>query len=188
MSGAVSRKERVSVAEYLAAEQRTPAKHEYVDGVVYAMGGASDRHNIIAGNLFAALHAHLPDRCQVFMADMKLRVRLEKAEIYYYPDILVSCAADDRAQYHREKPMLLVEVLSESTARVDRTEKLDAYRRISTLEEYVIAEQDLAHVEIYRRVNGWKREVVAAAHSVTLKSVDLTLPLGTLYRRTGVSG
>ena len=186
MAGAASQTRTITVEDYLAAEQRTCVKHEYVDGYVYAMGGASDRHNIIAGNFFAALHAHIPERCQVFMADMRLRIRLEKAEIFYYPDILVSCAEDDRAQYHREKPVLLVEVLSASTERVDRTEKFDAYRRIATLDEYVIAEQEVPEIEVYRRRNSWKREVLASGTVLILGSVELELSVDAIYRRTGL--
>ncbi|MGQ0672839.1 MAG: Uma2 family endonuclease [Hyphomicrobium sp.] len=107
MITAANRTTYVTVADYLAAERLTPVKHEYVDGHIYAMGGASDRHNIISGNVFAAIHAHFRERCQVFMADMKLRLRLEAAESYYYPDILVSCAAADRDPYFREQPILL---------------------------------------------------------------------------------
>jgi Uma2 family endonuclease len=90
MSVALRSPKRWSIAEYLAFEETASERHEFIDGVLYAMVGGTDRHNLICGNLFAALHNHLPDRCQVFEQTMKLRVDVQKAERFYYKDILVS--------------------------------------------------------------------------------------------------
>lgn len=90
---------------------------------------------------------------------MKLRVRMARAEEFYYPDLMVSCAANDREPYFRERPILLGEVLSDSTERIDRTQKFGAYRQIPELEEYVRADQVQPLVEIYRRRTGWEPEI-----------------------------
>ena len=171
--------------EYLAFELGTPLKHEFVDGLVYGMGGASDRHNLISTTLLATLFNHLPVRCQVFMADMKLRIRTDRTEVFYYPDILVSCAATDRATLYREQPVLLIEVLSESTERTDRNEKRDAYLQIPSLEEYVLVSQSAPRIEIYRRRTQWKHEILAAGETLRLDSVDLDLAVAAIYARAG---
>lgn len=186
MATTAQRSDIVSLAEYLAREARSPLRHEFVDGRVYAMGGASDRHNIIALTLAGDLQDHLARPCQVFMADMRLRIASKAAELHYYPDVLVSCAEDDRASHHREKPCLVVEVLSPTTERTDRKEKLDAYRQIASLLEYVILDQDRVHVEIYRRRTGWQREFLGAGDAVTLESVGLATTVAAIYRRSGL--
>ena len=174
---------RLTFDEYLAFENASETRHEFVDGLVYAMAGSTDTHGLIAGNIFAAVHGHLPASCQAFMSDMKLRIRLDRAEYVYYPDLLVSCAPADRARLWREQPILLVEVLSPSTARVDEGEKLDHYKRIASLEEYVIIAQDTMRVEIFRRANGWSPEFFYADDTVTFTSIDLSLPVSQIYRR-----
>ena len=125
----------VTVDDYLFGEQDGQVRHEYVDGEVYAMVGASDRHGLIAGNLHTALNLALPDRCQVFISDMKVRVRTDAKDIFYYPDVLVTCDSRDRETYYREKPCLIVEILSRRTERLDRFEKLMFYRQLASLEE-----------------------------------------------------
>lgn len=173
----------LSPDEYLEQELESPVKREFVDGAVYAMAGASERHNLVAGNLFALLHAHLPDRCKVFTADMKLRVKAEAATLFYYPDLMISCAEIDSNRYFHERPILLGEVLSPSTERVDRTEKFDAYRRIPSLMEYVLADQDTPKVEVFRRRAGWAREVYFPDDRLTLESAALEMTVAQIYRR-----
>src|SRR5262245_34123570 len=114
----------VSVEEYLAAEPRSEVRHEYIGGEVYAVAGASEEHNIIATNLLAALHAHLRGKaCRVFMVDMKVRLFAAREEIFYYPDLMVTCDARDTDRYFKRFPNVLIEVLSTDTARTDRREK-----------------------------------------------------------------
>ena len=172
--------------EYFAFEEKTPLKHEYVNGLIYAMVGPADRHNLIALNVATALRAARPAGCQVFISDMKLKVRLMAAEIYYYPDVLMSCAASDRNPLFREQPVLLVEVASPSTERIDRLEKLSAYSQISSLAEYVIVSQDQPRIEVYRRRSGWTREVLESDAALALECIDLTLPLSEVYRDVGL--
>jgi Uma2 family endonuclease len=126
-----------SAEDYLARERESAHRHEYVDGALYAMARANERHNLIAGLFFNALSNHLPDRCRAFMNDMKVRIRQERAEFFYYPDSIVRCGSSDRSLDWIDNPLVLGEVLSPSTERVDRGEKFNAYIQIPTLQEYV---------------------------------------------------
>jgi Uma2 family endonuclease len=173
----------ISVEDYFAMEMNSPKRHEFVDGVVYAMTGARDRHNLVSGDIFAKLLAHLPRRCQVFMTDMKLRLKIETKTRIYYPDVMVSCSETDRDEYVREQPVFIAEVLSPTTERTDRGEKFEAYKRIDSLEDYLIAHQDIARIELFRRKTGWEREVFSAGQSFTLPSVDLAFAVDDIYRR-----
>jgi Uma2 family endonuclease len=172
----------MTAEEYLALEDSSPLKHEFVDGVVYAMVGATDRHNLIAGNLFASLYGQVPKGCQVFIMAMKLRTVFNNAMHFYYPDVMVACSAADRAPLYREQPSLLIEVASPSTERIDRGEKLNAYRQISSLVEYAIVSQDVTEIEMFRRRSDWKREVLAPGEPLVLESVGLTIPFAQVYR------
>ena len=183
MSVALRNPSRVTTADYLRLEDAAVERHELIDGVLYAKAGGSDRHNLIAGNFFAQLHAHLPDRCQAFEHSMKLKVEVESAENFYYPDILVSCSPADRAALYREQPLLLAVVLSPSTERADRTDKFAVYRGIPSLQEYVLVAQDVPQVEVFRRRNAWRLETYFLEHTFTLESVALDVPVARLYRR-----
>jgi Uma2 family endonuclease len=183
LSEALRKPRRVTPEEYLAFENESELRHEYVDGVLYAMVGGTDRHNLIAGNLFNALFNHLPDRCQVFEQTMRLRMLIERAQRFYYPDILVSCSELDRAELYREQPILLAEVLSPSTERADRTDKFSAYVTVDTLQEYVLVAQDVPQVEVFRRRNAWQVETFFATDTIALESVELTFPVSQIYRR-----
>lgn len=177
-------KSYLSVADYLAGERESDVRHEYVDGQVYAMAGASDRHNRIAGNIFSRLNDHLvDDECEPFISDMKVKV---DPVLYYYPDVVVTCDPPDGDRYARAAPRLIVEVLSPSTERIDRTEKLHAYKRVESLREYVLVAQDMTLIEIHRREEGggeWTREILTKPEEhLTLASVGLTLNLSDVYR------
>jgi len=167
--------------EYFAFEEKTPLKHEFLDGVVYAMVGASIRHNTISLNIAVALRAKKPRGCEVFISDVKLKVKHAAGEFYYYPDVVVSCSQSDRDPLFREQPALLIEVASPSTARTDREEKLNAYQQIPSLSEYVIVGQDQPLIEIYRRRNNWAREVLKPDEDLVLESVTITLSQAQIY-------
>lgn len=177
-------KTKRSVEDYLEAEKSSPVKHEYVDGDVYAMAGASDKHNLIAGDIYTALTIHLRDSpCQPFSSDIKVRV---SRKIYYYPDILVSCEQSPEDAHYRNEPILIVEVASPSTARTDRSEKLLYYLQMPSLREYVIVDQRALNVEIHRREadGGWTTYYFDEPDDeIDLKSVDLTIPITEIYRR-----
>lgn len=176
--------------EYLNNESMLADKHEYVAGEVFAMAGASKRHGTLAGNAFIALRQHLRGKpCAVWMADMKVRVKADAA--YYYPDVVATCdAADlspDAPKDYLEAPKLVVEVLSDSTEPVDRREKLLSYRRLPSLSEYVLIDQNKAWVEVFRRTSvGWTQDIYEAGEVVQLASVGLDMPMGELYADTGI--
>jgi Uma2 family endonuclease len=173
----------LSVEEYLEGELESQVRHEYVDGEIYAMVGASDRHGLITLNLAGLLSQRLPDRCQVFSSDMKVRIQSAERDIFYYPDVLVSCDPRDRETYYRQYPCLVVEVLSPHTARLDRFEKLMFYRQLDSLAEYVLVSQDYRQVEVFRRADQW-RATSYTKGDVPLRSVDLRVSIDEIYRRT----
>ena len=178
-----SKTSSLSVEDYLAGELASDVRHEYVDGEVYAMVAASDRHGLIAGNLHSAFNLRLPDRCQVFVSDMKVRIQTAERDVFYYPDILVSCDGRDRETYYRQYPCLVVEVLSPHTERVDRFEKSLFYRQLDTLEEYVLVSQDYRQLEVFRRADQWRcTEYIEG--EVPFRSVNLEVAVADIYRRT----
>src|SRR5215218_7616014 len=126
----------MTVEEYFHFEERSPIKHEYVAGEVYAMSGATARHNLIAGTIFGLLlGAERGGPCRVFINDMRVEVANDR---YYYPDVAVVCTPVAELDVVARGPCFVVEVTSPSTARIDRGEKLEAYRRILTLQAYLI--------------------------------------------------
>ena len=179
----VEKVKHLSIEDYLAQERDGDVRHEYIAGEIYAMVGASRSHNLIASNLHAALHNHLRGSpCRVFMNDMK--VRIETGDRFYYPDILVSCSKieDEPDEYYETQPVVIVEVLSPSTAMRDRLEKRLAYQRLVSLQEYVLVTQDAMQVEIYRRLSdGWEREMCQADDSIHFRSIGFELPSQVIY-------
>jgi Uma2 family endonuclease len=171
----------LTVDAYLAGEDGADQRHEYVAGQLYAMTGASARHALIAGNLFAALRPCVRGTsCQLFINDMKVHLRIDGQDLFYYPDLLLSCDPQDRETYFRSRPCLLVEVLSESTERIDRREKFWAYRSLPSLQEYVLISQTERRVEIYRRSADWGCETVTAG-DLRLGRLPAEISLETLY-------
>ena len=175
----------ITEEEYLEGEQLAEVKHEYFDGQVFAMAGASDGHELVAGNIFAALLAHLRGKgCRVFKSDMKLRLQFRGKTLHYYPDIMVACDLADKNPLYRERPRLLIEVLSEDWKK-DVVEKAATYPRIETLEEYVTIDPnpEAPEVQISRRADGWEPlEVVRGMDAqFTLRSVGLTLKIADLF-------
>ncbi len=125
----------ISVDAYLEGEETSEIRHEYIGGQVYAMSGGSEAHNLICGNLYSAMRHHLRGSpCKVFMADMKLRLNIAEDDIFYYPDLLVTCDPSDNERYFKTQPSVLVEVLSPSTERLDRREKFLSYIALPSLE------------------------------------------------------
>ena len=179
----------LSVEDYLAFKERGEIKHEYINGEIYAMAGASVRHNRIAGNLFARLLAHLRGSpCQVFFADVKLHLKELGADIFYYPDLMVCCDPNDRDPYYRTRPCLIIEVLSNETARIDRGEKLFAYARLDSLQGYLLLEQDRIGAILHWREGGdWRRGEFNDTHAeFTLPCTGLTIRLAELYEGAGL--
>lgn len=173
----------VTVAEYLAGEQESPVRYEYVMGQVYAMAGASDRHNRIALNLATRFSLHLDGkRCEAFISDMKVRVA---EDVFYYPDVVVACDPPGGDAYFRSQPVVIVEVLSPTTERIDRNEKLAAYQRVSTLREYVLLSQDGLTAEFHHRTaeGEWTSvRLDQPEEELPFASIGLTLTLADVYR------
>jgi Uma2 family endonuclease len=175
--------EWIRVEDYLEGESHSDIRHEFVAGQIFAMAGASEEHNLIAGNLFAALHGHLRGKsCRVFTLDMKVRLAAASSDVFYYPDVLITCDPRDKDRFFKRYPSILVEVLSPETERTDRREKFVSYTQIRSLEEYVLVAQDKVEVTLFRRANHWQPEVLKKPEQLLeLRSVDFRVTLSTLY-------
>lgn len=181
MSAQGSPKQPISVADYLASEQHSEIRHEYLDGLVYAMAGASRAHGLIVNALaYALTPAARRKGCQLFTSDMKLRLEIGGKTLFYYPDLLLSCDPKDNDTYFSRTPCLLIEVLSESTARIDRREKLLAYQTLPSLEAYLLVEQDAKRVELYRRSKHWQVEYIEQG-DIPLPCLDTVLAVADVY-------
>ena len=174
---------RMTAKEYLELERGSPVRHEFADGVMYAMTGTTKRHDLISGDLFGALLTHLVAPCVVYTANVKVHVESEDSEDYFYPDVHVSCSDLDNDALASEMPVLVVEVASDSTADYDRGAKFSEYRKLPSLQEYVIAQQTEALVEVFRKRTDWQSERYGPADTLTLESVQLTAPVAQFYRR-----
>lgn len=174
---------RMTAAEYLEMERQASWKHEFVDGIVYAMAGASRTHNLISGDAFGALLAKVVPPCRVFGSDMKVHIKYGTDERYYYPDVHVSCSDLDNNEYFSAHPVLIIEVLSPNTAETDRRDKFDDYRLLPSLQEYVLLGQDERRAEVFRRRTEWQNETYTEKDQITLESIRVTLPVSTFYSR-----
>lgn len=147
----------ISITDYLEGERESDVRHEYLYGQVYAMAGASPNHNIIVGNIQTALNLSLSKSpCIVYASDMKLRAA---EHIFYYPDIMVVCE-NDLESYYQDKPCVIVEVLSESTARKDKYEKLFVYQNIPSLQLYLLVDSRKRFVKgYYQSKDGWQEQL-----------------------------
>jgi Uma2 family endonuclease len=182
---AVRQAQGMSVEDYLAAEERSEARHEYLGGALYAMAGASDEHIALSMNLAFALRDHLQNTpCRVQMSDGKVRLRLAGEDVFYYPDVMVVCDPRDRDRYFKRFPRAIIEVLSEGTEAIDRREKFLSYRQIETLEEYVLVAQDKMEVTLFRRANRWQPAIITQPDEVLrLASLDFSISLEAVYER-----
>jgi Uma2 family endonuclease len=170
----------ISPEEYLKRELLSETKHELVDGQIYAMSGASRNHERIAGNVYRKLGNHLEGKpCEAFSSDLKVRA----GNNFFYPDAMVVCEENIPHEYYTHSPILIVEVLSKSTRRLDETTKRLAYFNIPSLQEYVLIEQDIVDVEVCRRSRSWVSEHYFLGDSVHFACIDLTVSVEELYSR-----
>ena len=183
----------ITEADYLAAETLATEKHEYLNGFVYPlhwnpitnMAGATDAHVKVTGNAHYALKTHLRGSgCSLYMSDMRLKIDTND-KAYFYPDVMVTCNPDDR-QHTTTKyaPILVIEVLSESTKDYDKGGKFDAYRQLSSLREYVLIDPKQYLVQVFRlnENHRWELFSFAGANSnVELTSVSLCCPITDFY-------
>jgi Uma2 family endonuclease len=176
----------MTAEEYLAWEELQETKHEYLNGMVYevyAMAGAKDAHVTITLNVASLLKAHLRGTpCRTYIADMKLQADEDSA--YFYPDVFVTCDPRDRiSEYHKSYPKLIVEVLSPSTAGYDRGDKFAAYRKMPSLEEYVVIDPAKLTVDLFRkREDGlWVLYPSEGQNAVEFASIGLSASFADLF-------
>lgn len=171
-----------TLADFLAWEEVQPERHEFYRGDAFAMVGGRRINNLVTGNLFAALKAHLKGSpCRAFVESMKLQVA---DDALFYPDLFVTCdAADLRTEQVFRSPVLVAEVLSASTQAFDRGLKFAAYRQLGSLREYLLIDPDARSVEVYRRNERSLFELhdQTGADALHLASVDLRLPMAELF-------
>ena len=178
--------ELVSVEDYLAGELRSPAKHEYAGGYVYAMAGGRNVHNTVAGAFFGTLYNRLRGRaCQPFNSDTKVRVRLPTHTRFYYPDGMVVCERNPDDDTFQDRPVVIAEVLSATTRRIDEGEKREAYLTIPTLSAYLLIEADRPRVVVHHRTDhGFVARVYEGLNAVVpMDVIGTELPLSELYER-----
>jgi Uma2 family endonuclease len=170
----------ISEEAYLQGELLSEIKHEYIDGAIYAMAGASKNHQRIIANVSGEFWTQLKNMpCESFSSDIKVKVGSK----FFYPDVMVVCKDDSDNAYYTESPVIIVEVLSKSTRRMDETAKKFAYQTLTSLKEYVLIEQDFVDVEICRRSEGWISRHYFMGDTVTFESLGITISVADIYER-----
>ncbi len=174
--------------EYLAFERDSEQRHEFLNGEVLLMAGASANHNLIVTNMLASLHSQLRQRpCVVYPGDM--RVKVNRTGLYTYPDVSVVCGSPQFEDEQRDtllNPLLLVEVLSPSTESYDRGKKFQHYRTLASVQEYLLVAQDSPRIECYLRQenNQWLLDDVTGLEAIVeLVSIQCRLPLTDVYEK-----
>ncbi|MCQ8118540.1 Uma2 family endonuclease [Methylomonas rosea] len=174
---------RFSAEDYLTWEDTQTEKHEFISGEVFAMTGARQDHVIVSLNIASALKQRLRDTpSRPYISDLKLRVKASDA--FFYPDVMVSCHADDlKNARFIEHPSLIVEVLSDSTAAFDRGGKFAAYRKLASLQEYLIVDIEARRVECFRRTsdNDWLLHDYVDAVDCELTSLGIEIPMAEIF-------
>ncbi len=176
----------LSVEEYLQGEESSPIRHEYLGGQIFAMSGGSKEHNLIAGNIYSRLRSHLRGgSCSVFMSDMKVKIKTADRtnDLFYYPDVVVTCDQTESDRFFVNYPCLIVEVLSPSTEALDRREKRLNYQTLDSLQEYILVSQEKTEVEVYRQdtQGNWTVETLDGDDTLAFESVGLTLTMAEIY-------
>jgi len=172
---------QITENEYLDAEQDAQVRHELMDGYIYAMTGASDKHNKISVNIAHQLMSRIREQalsCFPYASDMKVKAQNN----FYYPDVMVVCDNNDKeSEFYKTKPTIIIEVLSPSTRRIDKTIKRLAYQALPTLQEYVLIEQDKAEIEVFTRSSGWQAEYYYLGDSISFVSIGVTVQVEDIY-------
>jgi Uma2 family endonuclease len=172
----------LSFDAYLVFEKTSPVKHEFIDGQLFMMAGASERHNRLAFLLAMQLEMVTQEQpCQVYLLDLLVRTPNNLA---YYPDVFVVCDPSDDETQVKRKPCLIIEILSDSTEVIDRGEKLSSYTQIDALQTYVLISQDEPKIEVYQReMQGWNYNDFRIGDTIYLPCVDHKLELESLYTK-----
>ena len=169
------------IADYLKDELLREKKHEYLNGQVYAIAGASRNHQHIVMNVGSLFRTHLHGTSyDTFSSDMKVKVN---DFAFFYPDVIVTCDDDSNNAYYTEQPLIIIEVLSKSTRRMDETTKRRLYQTLSSLQEYVLIEQDIVDIEICRRSQGWQPDHYFMSDEITFAAIELTQSVNDIYDR-----
>jgi len=187
----LQRQNRFTPEEYLVIDRHSEQKHEYFDGGIFAMTGASRRHNLISVNVASSINTQLADReCEVYASDM--RVKVSPTGLYTYPDVVIVCETpqfEDKEIDTLLNPTVIIEVLSKTTEGYDRGDKFEHYRRVESLVEVVLIAQDKHHVEHYtRQISGqWLlSETNNLQDKLIITSINCELPLRDIYRKVSV--
>jgi Uma2 family endonuclease len=168
----------ITEQDYLQGELAAKTKHEFIDGDVYAMAGASEYHNLLSLNMAVELRNELKGSpCRTFIADMKVKV----ANDFFYPDVMVVCQQDNGFDYYKQSPVIIVEVLSKSTRKFDKTAKRLKYQSIPTLEEYVLIEQTIGEIEVFKRKEYWQSSYYYLGDAITFESLGITVLVEDIY-------
>jgi Uma2 family endonuclease len=179
---------RYTVAEYLALEEVAEYRSEYFEGEIFAMAGGTENHSLVVGNCITQLNLKLSEKpCRVYPSDTK--VRIEGSSAYYYPDVSVACEHfefEDAKRMLLTNPVLLIEVLSDSTADFDRNKKFTRYRQISSLREYVLISQHEPGIDVFYKTDAgfWRFDNYTKLDDVMeLRSLGIQIKLADIYRR-----
>ena len=168
----------ISEQDYLQGELLAEIKHEYIDGQVHAMAGASENHNLLSVNIATELKTRLKGTpCRTFIADMKVKVGAN----FFYPDVMVVCQEDNGNEYYKTAPVIIVEVLSKSPRRFDQTDKRLRCQRIPSLEEYVLIEQDKGEIQVFSKKDQWQSFYYYLGDDITFSSLGVTVRVEDIY-------
>jgi len=175
---------KYSFAEYMAMEESSIERHDFYYGELFAMAGGTKNHNSIIVNLTVALKTNKKPGCDVFIDGMKLEI--EKGQFYVYPDLIYTCNEDIKGDdFYVKKPSVIFEVISESTALYDKEVKLKYYKRIETLNYYVLVSQKEIMVEVYARIENtqiWKYQTFETLdETIEFERLGFNLPVATIY-------
>jgi Uma2 family endonuclease len=184
MSALSNRSDFVSVVEYLHDEERSDIRHEYINGTVHAMAGGTMAHADISVNIVTALRSALRGKpCRPRGSDAAVHITRDRDNRYYYPDVSVACGPIDPNARAVESPVVIFEVLSPSTARIDQTEKKEAYLACDSIHHYVLVEPERVEVTIYsRQPDGWKMTVYnELTDALPLAAIEVSLLLAEIY-------
>lgn len=184
---ALKKPNSITIAEYLAGEEFSDVKHEYLGGTVHAMAGATNQHNSIAISALLSIGSQLRGKaCQPFNSDTKVRIELPDHLRFYYPDAMVVCHPNPTTDHFQNQPVVIIEVLSDSTRRTDLGEKRDAYLTIPSLKVLLLVEPDAPAVTVHRRQaeGGFAFEYYDSLDAtIALPEIDAALVLADLYER-----
>ncbi len=181
-------KNKINPEEYLASERESEIRNEYFDGEIFAMAGASREHNQISANIVRVLGNQFVEKpCSVFSSDMK--VKIKEIEKYTYPDMVVVCeeeAFEDENNDVLLNPIVIIEILSDSTEAYDRGEKFAHYQLLNSFKEYILVSQYLCRIEKFTRQDDetWiYSKYQSAEHVVKIEAVNCVLPVSEIYRK-----